>query len=142
MNRFIFTIHSVLEEKIKESIEKEIALLRELLGNFLQEEMSLLNQDKLSWGQVMQDRFALIEEIKQTRNDRALEGEYKESPSCTTLFLTDQLLALLQKIHQQTNHNENLLSQLQHLVAIPSPIPYPERLALTPRKKTTLLTLP
>lgn len=142
MDHFISTITAILEEKFKESIQKEITLLRELLGNFLQEEMSLLKQDKTSWVQVMQDRFSLIEEIKQIRAARLPEESPGEEPSCDTLFLTDQLLALLQKIHHQTNHNENLLSNPQHLVAIPDPILYPERLALTARKKTTLMTLP
>ncbi len=142
MDRFISTIASILEERLQDSIQKEITLLRELLGNFLQEEMSLLKQDKPSWTQLMQDRFTLIEQIKEIRSGRAPIKPSKEETSCDTLFLTDQLLALLQKIHHQTSHNENLLTHTQHLVAIPELMPYPERLAIAPRKKITLTTIP
>ncbi len=142
MDHFISTITAILEEKFQESIQKEITLLRELLGNYLQEEMSLLHQDKASWVQLMQDRFSLIEGIKQIRRARLPEEVPAAELSCDTLFLTDQLLALLQKIHHQTNHNENISSNHQHLVAITDPMLYPERLALIPRKKTTLMTLP
>ncbi|MES2200340.1 MAG: hypothetical protein V4489_09275 [Chlamydiota bacterium] len=142
MDHFISTIAGILEEKLKESIQKEITLLRELLGNFLQEEMSLLRQDKPSWTQLMQDRFTLIEEIKEIRNIRPPAETHVKEPSCDSLFLTDQLLALLQKIHLQTSHNENLLTRAQHLVAIPYPMHYPERLTVNPRKKISLMTLP
>lgn len=142
MDHFISTLTAILEEKLKESIQKEIILLRELLGNFLQEEISLSRLDKSGWTQLMQDRFTLTEQIKQIRNTRNLEVTQIKEPSCDILYLSDQLLALLQKIHEQTSHNENLLINTQHLVAITHPMSYPERLVLTKVKKTTLMTLP
>jgi hypothetical protein len=142
MDHFISTITEILEEKIKESIQKEISLLREFLSNSLEEEMSLKKQDKVIWTQVMQNRFILIQKIKGLRNDRASKELSEKDPSCSTLFLTDQLLALLQKIHHQTNCNENLLTNAQHLVAIPEAIPYPAKLATVTNRRTTLMTLP
>lgn len=140
MDHFICTITAILEEKLKESIQKEITLLRELLGNFLLEESSLLRQDKPSWMKLMEDRFTLLEEIKYIRKSRGAEEKQVKDPSCDALLLRDQLLALLEKIHTQTSHNENLLANVQHLIAIPQAIAYPEKTNTV--KKNTLMTLP
>ncbi|MBS0628440.1 MAG: hypothetical protein JSS09_09555 [Verrucomicrobia bacterium] len=142
MDHFISTLTAILEEKLKESIQKEISLLRELLGNFLQEEMTLSRLDKSNWVRVMQERFTLTEEIKLIRNIRDQQAFQLKEPSCDILYLTEQLLALLQKIHEQTTRNENLLLNIQHLIAITNPLSYPERLVLAPAKKNTLMTLP
>ena len=142
MNHFILTLTAILEEKLKESIKLEIHLLREFLGNLLQEEIILQNQDRASWNKLMQDRFGLIQQIKHIRHHRNSEENQIREASCETLLLIDQLHALLIKIHSQITYNENIAIKPQHLIAIDQFMPYSKSSPLTVNKKNTLMTLP
>lgn len=142
MDPFIATLSAVLEEKLRKSMQEEIILLRELLGNCLKEQTSLIHQDKDHWHQIMQDRFILLEQIKKIRNERNSTEKPLQNPSCDTLLLTEQLFALVQKIHEQSQSNESLLADPQQLIAITPLISYPRKEEINFSKKNTLMTLP
>lgn len=142
MDPFIATLSAVIEEKLQKSMQEEIVLLRELLGNCLKEQTSLIHKDKDHWHQIMQDRFILLEQIKKIRTNRSSIDQPLDSASCDTLLLTEQLFALIQKIHEQSQSNESLLADPQQLIAITPLISYPRKESINFSKKNTLMTLP
>ena len=111
------------EENLKKSMEKEIDLMREILSNMRQEEVTLLDQDKTSWEALMQSRFLLIEQVKVFRQDR-MNATHKlltisdektfekilsdsEEIACDVVFLLDQLIALSEKDRKSTRLNSS-----------------------------------
>ena len=132
------------QEDLKQSMNKEIDLMREILFNMYQEEILLLQQDKESWKKLMQSRFYLIESIKVFRDDRTQIAQKlvklsdEEFISCEIALLLDQLMALSQKINSQNVRNQMLLENPEQCIA-------PSHLQLLPKttsKKKFLMTLP
>lgn len=139
------------EATLKKSMEKEIDLMREILSNMMQEEVSLQGRDKPSWEALMQTRFQLIEQVKLFRQDRmkatskllTLSDEKTfekillgdEEIACEVVFLLDQLIALSEKINTQNIRNQKLSENSQHFIAIPYSIGYPAHLCTFPAEK-------
>jgi hypothetical protein len=149
------------EESLKSSMTKEIDLMREILSNMIQEEHSLLNQNKSHWEGLMQGRFQLIEQVKIFRQDRlnatnkliSLSDEKTfekilsdgEDIACDVIFLLDQLISLSEKINTQNSRNQVLSKESQHFIAIPLSISYPHQAYALPKaqgRKKFLMTIP
>lgn len=149
------------EEDLNRSMRKEIDLMREILSNMMQEEVSLLSQNKTSWEDLMQSRFYLIEQIKVFRQDRinatnkllTLSDETtfekilsdEEEITCEVVFLLDQLITLSEKINSQNIRNQMLSKNDQHFIAIPYSISYPPHPYAFPTpkgRKLFLMTIP
>ena len=121
--------HTVLQQSMK----KEIETMREILANMHQEEASLISRDKTAWAQVMDERSKLLARLGDLRDTRLQatqklqtlacpHGTSEEIPlenllpmddesSCETLFLRDQMMALLDRMNLQNNRND-LLSRI------------------------------
>jgi len=149
------------EESLKQSMEKEIKLMREILSNMIQEELSLHNQNKPLWEELMQSRFHLIEQVKIFRQDRmdatskllSLSDEKTfekilsdgEEIACEVVFLLDQLISLSEKINTQNTRTQTLSNESQHFIAIPLSISYPHQGCALPTaqgRKKFLMTIP
>lgn len=152
-------------DQLKISMQKEISMMRELLANMHQEELSLLMNDRGSWNNVMQQRSQLIERLSYLRverleatkkiedmvcaKDKAKEITLEEilpaddENSCEILSLRDQLFALMEKMNFQQCRNELLNHQAEHLADLPpqygSPNPLPSS-APNPKKKASIAT--
>ncbi len=137
MDFIIETLSLILEEKIKESIEREIALLRSVLGNLSEEALSLAAGDRKKWNDVMQERYILLEKIKEVRRERGPWESSSPPSSCDILFLTDKLFALLHKLQEEMRQNET--PRLPAGEILPAPCKTGKPL---PRKKSVLMTLP
>ena len=150
-------------DQLKLSMQKEISLMREILANMHQEELSLLVNDKGSWNKVMQERAQMIERLSDLRSQRVSvtqkiekmvaphhEGHpltldqilpSTEEISCEILSLRDQLMALIERMNLQNCRNEHLFYHVEHLPpgsqglhhSLP---PSPER----PKRKATVTT--
>jgi len=148
--------------QLQQSMKKEIEAMREILANMHQEELSLLLNDRKTWAQVMEERAALIARLSDLRDSRLLateklesltfpQGKPEEVPleqllppedenSCETLFLRDQMVALIDRMNLQSNRNE-LLSNLSESH---QRHPQPEMQAAPKAKKSkiSIATLP
>lgn len=134
MHPLSYTLNAILEEKTKHSIEREIRLLRELLSN-LQEELCYIRcQDRKRWERVMQERFFLLEGIKELR--KAREGACWQDLSYELTFLLDQVMILLEKVDSQSKYNDT-----QQGVAISSFISYPIPEVAHLQKKSGITTV-
>ncbi|MBY0529947.1 MAG: hypothetical protein K2P51_07120 [Rhabdochlamydiaceae bacterium] len=141
-----------LHGSLKNIMQQELSLTRELLANFHQEELSLMLQDQGSWTQIMQQRAQMIERLSTLRLQRQQTTEQiiplaeKKGTTATLdeilplneeityeIFnLRDQLLALTERINRQQSRN-------QHLREMPEPLhfmpPSPTALPQPPRAK-------
>lgn len=150
------------KEELKDSMQKEIRLMREVLSNLFQEETSLLEHNQNSWNYLMQDRFSMTEKLKCFRCDRELAIEKLKSLSpinekslpifefllsndediCEITLLLDQLIALTDKINEQNARNQNLSLQMQHLIAFTNTLTYStETKTPSALRKNTLATI-
>jgi len=139
---------------ILEWLRKEIDMMREILGNMLQEEISLLQHDKEGWTKLMMHRAELYGKLCEAR-DKRLEAtrqafpQEKELPfekllaigdanSCDILVLRDQMIALIEKLNTQSSRNE-LLSKIsqQGPGQEARPQPQPEK-----KGKISIATIP
>lgn len=120
---------------ILECMQKEIHLMRELLSNMHQEEISLTMLDRSSWNVTMQERFPLIQSLSRLREKRdfitSKVGDGKIIPSeknfpsneeerCEILYLSDQIIALIEKMNLQQSKNINLFSRYENFYLTPS----------------------
>ncbi len=150
-----------IHQQLQYSLKKEIELVREILGNLHQEELSLLVNDRTTLNQVIQERAHLSARLndEQAARQQATEKlqaltfpqetsaqipldqllQHPETLDCETILLHDQMVALYQRMHLQNNRNR-LLSNL----AERNPHRQPqEQLYGQPKpKKITLTTLP
>ncbi len=122
-------------ELLQESMKKEIATMREILGNMREEEQSLLVKDSRYVDLLMEKRDELVTYLGKLRLERvafmeklsflfADQTNEDTSPmtdiqKCETLLLCDQITALAEKIHLQ-NRSNFFLSQ--HLSSQPIPL--------------------
>lgn len=159
MERFL-EIH----EELKRSMQKEVNLMRDLLANMHQEELSLLMHDRPSWNKLMEERAKIVENLGSWRSLRiaATEkltthyGQGKKGPtleeilpateesSCEILSLRDQLMALTERTNGQNYRNQNLYKQVEPHFDTPvekvrrgsAPAPKPRRVSvITDREK-------
>lgn len=153
-------------EQLKALLQKEVALMREVLANFHQEEFSLLMNEKETWARVIEQRSDMVVTLIQLRRQRSMathalqelakEKLKKTSISFQELFaqediisgeilsLLDQILALIQKLNQQNCRNDFLFYEVRHSNELPLHCPYPQPLPATQpkRAKITVATYP
>jgi hypothetical protein len=141
-----------LHGSLKNIMQQELSLTRELLANFHQEELSLMLQDQGSWTQIMQQRAHMIERLsalrlhRQSTTEQIVSLAEKKGPTPTLeeilplseeityeIFnLRDQLLALTERINRQQHRNEHLSDHPEPLHFMP---PSPTALPQPPRAK-------
>lgn len=134
-------------------MEKEIALLREVLSNLFQEELTIPTQNAFQLSSLRKDRSELMRQLSMQRKvrlstTRQLEAhlfaqkEHKKRPledllpfgnenSSEVLNLHEQMTALVKKMNLQKLRNQ-LLSQQVHYCPLPK--------AVFAKKKTALAT--
>jgi hypothetical protein len=134
--------------QLQQSMKREIETMREILANMHEEEMSLIRKDKHSWSLVMQKRTQLLAQLNDVRKVRleatqkleSIAGDSLEKSlpatdenSCETLFLRDQMLALIDRLNLQNSCNEALFYIFN---ANLQPVPVPAK------AKTSIATIP
>ncbi len=122
------TLHSDL----RDVLQNEIRLTRELLSNMHQEEISLMLQDTGTMNQILQQRSEMLEGLSSLRLQRLQTTEriekivghkdpslekilppYEEITS-EILSLSDQLMALTERINRQQTHNQHIAEHGDH----------------------------
>ena len=118
----------MLHNALRDDLQTEIHLTRELLANMHQEEVSLMLHDTGSLNLVLQQRSSMLDKLSSLRLRRqdTLEKIEKIAPcknkhpsqdellppnddtSTEILSLSDQLMALTQKLNRQHTYNQHL----------------------------------
>lgn len=161
MNPFITPEWMKAQECLKESMHREINLMREMLSSLYQEESFLLEKDTCAWNSLMEDRAHMIEKLKEFREGRdlavktlaefSIEEEGKgitldtilsdEEEVCEITLMLDQLMALTDKINKQNSRNHSL-SEQQFLMNQEKAFSYPDwGIPIVPIRKIALMTL-
>ena len=127
-----------LHEELKNAMQQEISLMRELLANLHQEELSLMLQDQGTHQQLVLQRTCMIEKLGHLRLCRnqtteqifELVGKQKtcsdfeqilpdtDETSCEILSLRDQLMALTEKMNRQQSRNQHLNEHPEYLLSL------------------------
>jgi citrate lyase gamma subunit len=115
-----------LHNELRNSLEKEIRLTRELLSNMHQEEISLMLHDTGNLNQVLQVRSQMLETLSFLRL-RRVDTTVKHNPpsleeilppgeeiSTEILSLSDQLMALTERMNRQHTQNQRLTAYGDH----------------------------
>jgi len=123
----------ILHEQLKEALQKEVYIMRELLANMDQEELSLLLNDQGSINELLEQRSRIIERLSSFRlcridatekiekiiakgnvptTERILPSE--EDTSTEILSLRDQLMALTEQMNRQQTQNQYLIEHPDH----------------------------
>ncbi|MEN9344027.1 MAG: hypothetical protein RLZZ453_814 [Chlamydiota bacterium] len=103
-----------LQNCIEKEMEKEVYLMRELLSNMHQEEVSLMLQDKAALAATLDKRSSLLETLGSLRKNKQtmikdLHGATPYFPSSIEMdTLYEQLNVLSEKIHRQFTTNRKL----------------------------------
>jgi hypothetical protein len=130
-----------IHEELKNAMQKEVLLMREILANMNQEEVSLILNDRGSWNSVMQQRYHLIERLSVLRSTRTKatnklnsvigkQHNVSQVPleqilplgdvgSCEILSLSDQIVSLTDRMNRQNRRNQTLSCQIEHQLSIP-----------------------
>jgi len=101
------------DERLRNSMIKEITILREMLATLLQEESFLLNNDTSSWKHLMPVRHAMIEAwhhaaLHRDQIHKNWDADGKESVACEVEILLAQVVALTAKVQEQSTRNRLL----------------------------------
>lgn len=127
-----------LHEELKMTLQKEIFLMRELLANLHQEELSLMLQDNGTYRQLMSQRSDMVEKLsrlrifrtkttqqifallgkKTTGSDFELIFPDTKEISCELLNLRDQLMALTERMNRQQTRNQHLTDHPEYLLSL------------------------
>lgn len=143
---------SPTHDRLRDSMQKEISVLRELLANLFQEEIFLSQRNSKGISLIQEDRSTLLKTLTALRKQRlAYTKQLKElSPSASSekklnlekllpsqhentsqvLSLRDQMRALLEKMNAQKARNHHLLYEGAYLE---------KRLELKPKKKKSAI---
>lgn len=124
---------NTLHEQLKEALQKEVNIMRELLANMHQEELSLLLNDQGSLHELLEQRFTIIERLSTLRATRIEATEKiekilvlnnlssteqilpaEEVTSTQILSLRDQLMALTEQMNRQQSQNQYLIEHPDH----------------------------
>lgn len=125
----------MLHGALRDDLQKEISLTRELLSNLHQEEVSLMLHDPGSLSQVLQMRHPMLESLSSLRLHRRITTEKIEKivasrnkrPSLEEILppgelismeifsLSDQLMALTERLNRQHAHNQRLTTCADYL---------------------------
>lgn len=126
----------MLHDILRDTLQKEIHLTRELLSNMHQEEVSLMLHDSGSLNLIMQQRGQLLERLSLIRLHRSettekiikIAGKLSTQPtldeilppdeeiSTEILSLSDQLMALTERLNRQQHQNLRLAEYGDHYV--------------------------
>ena len=137
------------------ALKKEVNLMREVLANFHQEELCLLEADLTRWSEIMLERSDFVVQLQTLRAKRmdftsdlvrwvVMEGKSEllpsdEESSCEILNQLDQVVALLERINLQNCRNEALFQQVQQRKELPLHCSYPHPLH-SPKRKSSVKT--
>jgi hypothetical protein len=133
-----------LHVSLRDDLQREIYLTRELLSNMHQEEVSLMLSDSGSLNQILQQRSQMLEKLsairlhrQETTNkiEKIASANHKhpsldeilppnDDTSTEILSLTDQLVALTERIHRQHTQNQRLTEHPEHYPPL-QPMPEP-----------------
>lgn len=132
--------HLVLDH----ALEKEIHLMREILANLREEELSLLEQEMRKWKKVMRDRGSLVVQLIHQRTKRMTATAeltklavlmqkkellaHEEESSCAVLSKLDQMIALMERVNLQNCRNDALFDQMKQRKKKPLSCTYPHPL--------------
>lgn len=103
-----------LQQSLQEQLQKEVYLMRELLSNMHQEEISRMLHDNTTLATILDSRSALLDKLGSLRKVKfsTLQTMHTKSPylpfSIEMSFLHDQLTTLSEKIHRQFSTNRRL----------------------------------
>ena len=116
---------TALHVQLQQTLQKEVSMMRELLANMHQEELSLLLNDQGSLSQLLHDRTQLIDHLSTLRTTRLETAEriekmtgdktpeqmfpIEEESSMEILSLRDQLMALTEQMNRQKSQNQYLI---------------------------------
>jgi hypothetical protein len=149
------------QDKLKASLQKEIHIMREILANMHQEELSLMLHDKISWNKVMEERAQMVQRLGGLRTARMQATQILQSLTsntknkelsleqllsqdevscCEIRSLCDQLSALTERMNKQNSRNQNLYHQVQYRLG-PPPAPHPQRVPQAAKRKISVTTL-
>jgi uncharacterized protein with von Willebrand factor type A (vWA) domain len=123
-----------LHVSLRDGLQKEIYLMRELLSNMHQEEVSLILHDTGSLDQILQQRSQMLEKLSSLRLHRQettekiekiISANHKnpsldeilppnEEMSTEILSLSDQLMALTERMNLQHSQNQRLAEHPDH----------------------------
>lgn len=124
----------MLHVSLRDDLQKEIHLTRELLSNMHQEEVSLILHDPGSLNQILQQRAQMLEKLSSLRLHRQETTEkiekiatvYHKNPSLDEILppneeisteilsLSDQLMALTERMNRQHSQNQRLTEYPDH----------------------------
>ena len=132
------------KENLKNTLQMEISVMRELLSNLREEELALMNSNLSDWELVMARRSDMVINLQDLRNQRRVATcavlDKDQSPldipleqlispddeySCELTSLLDQLLALIERLNLQNCRNDQLFDQARHLKQLPLYCSYP-----------------
>jgi hypothetical protein len=133
---------NMLHEQLKEALQKEVHIMRELLANMHQEELSLLLNDQGSLNELLEQRSRIIERLSTLRLSRIAATEKiekiiskentptterilppDEDTSTEILSLRDQLMALTEQMNRQQSQNQYLTEHPDHTRIAPRESP-------------------
>jgi uncharacterized protein with von Willebrand factor type A (vWA) domain len=123
-----------LHVSLRDDLQQEIHLTRELLSNMHQEEVSLMLQDVGGLDQILQHRSQMLEKLSSLRLHRQeitkeiekiASSNHKnpsldeilplnEEISTEILSLSDQLMALAERMNRQQSQNQRLAKYPDH----------------------------
>ncbi len=123
-----------LHVSLRDDLQKEIYLTRELLSNMHQEEVSLMLQDTGGLEQILQQRSQMLEKLSSLRLrrqettakiEKIISANHKPSSlddilplseeiSTEILSLSDQLMALNERMNRQQSQNQRLAEHPDH----------------------------
>lgn len=138
------------------TLSKEIRLMREVLANLCEEEITLLEKNFMKWAKIMRRQSDLVLDLGKTRLLR-MESTVEltkcciylhktqmlppdEEISCEILSKLDQIIALLEKINLQNCRNGVLFEHRKQQSTHPWQCSYPHPLHKH-RKKTYVQTV-
>lgn len=139
-------------QELQQQMQKEIELMRDVLANLHEEEISLIHKDEPLRKEIVEKRVGLmgnLDIIRQTRKialeklhlltplasaqELSLENilSVEDQESCETFLLRDQILALSSRVQLQLSRNEALAHvSKNYLIPTPRPMSHPR-----PKKK-------
>jgi hypothetical protein len=146
-----------LHNYLRDGLQKEVHVTRELLSNLRQEEVSLMLHDMGSVNQIQQIRLQMLERLSTLRSSRLLTTRKiekiasienpeptleqilppNEEISSEILSLTDQLMALTERLHLQNTQNQRMAQHGEHHRYAPTRDTAAER----PKRKASVATI-
>lgn len=132
-----------LQQNLQEQLQKEVYLMRELLSNMHQEEISRMLHDKTTLAAILDSRSTLLDKLGSLRKVKftTIQNMHNKAPylpsSIEMSFLHDQLTTLSEKIQRQFSTNRRLANHPERY-AYPSHYQQEQKTECRKIKVTTL----